>query len=98
MTDKFPDISAIFCSHTWISHMNESNQETIIDQKSWNAVDRNINNIYWQIEFSNKITSEGPTSQWKKGTVNAALNSAAHLVGGNSFLNCNKVIKLTLET
>jgi hypothetical protein len=39
MTDKFPDISAIFCYHTWISHMNESNQETIIDQKSWNAVD-----------------------------------------------------------
>lgn len=34
-----------------------------------------------------KCTSEGPTSQWKKGTVNAALNSAAHFVGGNNFLN-----------
>lgn len=34
------------------------------------------------------VTSEGPTNQWKKGTVNAALNSAAHFVGGNNFLNC----------
>lgn len=38
-----------------------------------------------------KITSDGPTNQSKKGTVNAALNSAAHFVGGNNFRNCNNI-------
>jgi len=36
------------------------------------------------------LTSDGPTNQSKKGTVNAALNSAAHFVGGNNFLNCRR--------
>lgn len=38
-------------------------------------------------ECGSIITSDGPTNHWKKGTVNAALNSAAHFVGGNNFLN-----------
>ena len=44
------------------------------------------------------ITSDGPTNHWKKGTVNAALNSSAHFVGGNNFLNCsnNNCVKLYL--
>ena len=37
------------------------------------------------------ITSEGPTNHWKKGTVNAALNSDAHFVGWNSFLNARTI-------
>lgn len=57
---------------------NTPNSESMIIKRSWKGI----------------ITSEGPTSQWKKGTVNAALNSAAHFVGGNSFLNCSIEIKL----
>ena len=44
------------------------------------------------------ITSDGPTNQLKKGAVSAALNSAAHLVGGNNFLNCTHSNKLFSHT
>lgn len=33
------------------------------------------------------LTSAGPTSHWKKGTVMAALSSADHLVGGKRRRN-----------
>jgi hypothetical protein len=50
-------------------------------------------------EVGSRVTSEGPTNQWKKGTVNAALNSSAHFVGGNNFLNCSNInsVRLYLE-